>query len=59
MKKCINCNSINKDKDLYCRNCGLKIRSNNHYILMNVLTFLSIVFLLIVIALFAILYIIY
>jgi hypothetical protein len=59
MKKCINCNNINKDKDIYCRNCGLKIKSNSHYILMNVLTFFSIMLLIFVIILFAVLYIMY
>ena len=59
MKKCINCNNLNKDNDKYCRSCGLKIKSNSHYILINILTFLSVLLLLFVIILFVILYTMY
>ena len=52
MKRCLNCNKIVKDKDNYCRNCGIEIKKNSYYILMNVITFFAIMFLVLVIALF-------
>ena len=41
MKKCINCCKNNRDKDIYCRNCGVKLKSNIYYIIINTLTIIS------------------
>ena len=38
MKKCINCNKDNHDNDKYCRNCGVKLKGNTYYIIINILT---------------------
>lgn len=41
MKECINCKAKNKDMDIYCRNCGCKIKSNSYYVLINIMISLS------------------
>lgn len=43
MKKCLNCKNINKDKDIYCRNCGTKLHDSYYYILINIATILIII----------------
>ena len=43
MIKCINCGNDNRDTDRYCRNCGIKIRTNGYYIILNILTVLFII----------------
>lgn len=58
MKSCYNCKGINRDTDTYCRNCGYKMQSNGHYVLINVGTILSFLALLFVIALFVASYIV-
>ena len=42
MRKCLNCQNINKDKDSYCRNCGTKLHKSCYYILINIATILII-----------------
>ena len=37
MKKCLNCNEVIRDKDIYCRNCGVHLKSNKSYIITNVI----------------------
>lgn len=56
MKKCINCKKDNRDNDTYCRNCGVIIKSNSYYVMINVLTVFAFIFLIIVIGLFIALY---
>lgn len=43
MKKCLNCKNINKDKDIYCRNCGTKLHKGYYYILINIATIFTII----------------
>ena len=52
MKKCYNCNAINRDSDTYCRNCGYIMKSNAYYVFINIGTILSIIVLIFVIVLF-------
>ncbi len=59
MKKCLNCKSDNRDTDKYCRNCGCIIYSNSHYVIINVLTVVSFIGLIFVIALFVASYFVY
>jgi len=40
MKKCLNCNYDIKEKDVYCRNCGCLIQSDNNYIIINIMIFI-------------------
>ena len=58
MRSCYNCKGTNRDTDTYCRNCGYKMQSNGHYVLINVGTILSFLALLFVIALFIASYIV-
>lgn len=51
MNKCYNCKGTNRNGDTYCRNCGYKLQSNGHYVLVNVGTILAFLGLLFVIAL--------
>ena len=37
MKTCLNCNQTVRDTDKFCRNCGCKLTSDKHYVLLNVL----------------------
>lgn len=59
MKKCLNCKMNNRDTDKYCRNCGVLIRSNIHYILINVLTIVFLIALIFIIVLFIVSYYVY
>lgn len=59
MKKCVNCKMDNRDNDTYCRNCGISIKSNKHYVLMNVFTVLAFIILIFVIILFVASYYVY
>lgn len=52
MKKCFNCKAINKNDDIYCRNCGCKIKRNIHYIFVNIGTFIAFLWLIFVVILF-------
>lgn len=52
MKKCVNCKKNIRDDDVYCRNCGLLLRSNKYYILIDVVTIIISVFIIFLIALF-------
>lgn len=52
MKKCYNCERKNRDNDKYCRNCGYELKSNTHYVLINIGSVFAIIILLFVIALF-------
>ena len=36
MKKCLNCNSDIRDEDKYCRNCGVKVKKEIYYTIINV-----------------------
>ena len=47
MKKCLNCNSVVKEHDTYCRNCGCILKSNKNLIftsVINVLLTITIIF---------------
>ena len=59
MKKCLNCKSDNRDTDKYCRNCGCIMYSNSHCVIINVLTVMSFIGLIFVIALFVASYFVY
>ena len=41
MKTCYNCGGTNRNTDLYCRNCGCRLKSNTHYILINIGTIIN------------------
>ena len=56
MKKCVNCKKNNRDGDIYCRNCGVMMKSSSYYVMINILTIFAFIFLLIVIGLFITLY---
>lgn len=58
MKNCYNCKGINRNTDIYCRNCGYKMQKNRHYVLINIGTIISFVALLFVIVLFITSYIV-
>ena len=51
MKTCYNCGGTNRNTDLYCRNCGCRLKSNTHYILINIGTIIAFALLLFVILL--------
>lgn len=40
MQKCKNCNSLIRDNDKYCRNCGIKISSKAYVIICNIYSIL-------------------
>lgn len=52
MKKCLNCQSVNKEKDIYCRNCGAKLYKSNYFVLINIATIFVIIGLILMTALF-------
>lgn len=52
MKKCANCNGAIREEDIYCRNCGLSIKSNFYYVFIDILITLAIIALILMIALF-------
>ena len=52
MKKCYNCKGMNRDSDIYCRNCGYRIQNARHYVLINIGTALAFIGLLFVVTLF-------
>lgn len=52
MKKCVNCQSINKDTDIFCRNCGAKLHKSIYYVLINIGTILVILGIIFMIILF-------
>ena len=52
MKTCYNCKGINRENDIFCRNCGSLLRSNTYYVLINVGTVMAILALIFVIILF-------
>lgn len=52
MKKCLNCQSVNKENDIYCRNCGSKLYKSTYYILVNIATIFVIMGLILMTALF-------
>ncbi len=58
MKKCLNCKSNVRDTDKYCRNCGSYLQSNGKYVLVNVLITVVSIGLLLMIAMFAVSYLI-
>ena len=58
MKICYNCESKNKNKDLYCRYCGCLLKNNIHYILINIGIIIAFVILFFVIFLFIASYIV-
>lgn len=41
MKKCANCNGAIRENDIYCRNCGLSVKSNGYYVLLDILIALA------------------
>ena len=56
MKKCYNCKGINRDTDVYCRNCGYVMKSNVYYVFLNIGTILAFLALLFIIILFIVSY---
>ena len=58
MKSCYNCKGTNRNNDVYCRNCGYKMKSNGHYILINIGTIISFLALIFIILLFIASYIV-
>lgn len=52
MKKCLNCKSDCRDTDAFCRNCGLPIKKNSYYVIINIFNFLMFLGILFMIALF-------
>ena len=56
MKTCYNCNSLNKDQDIYCRNCGKVMHNNSYYTWIKVGTIIGIIGIIIMVILFAIMY---
>ncbi len=59
MRTCYNCKGINRENDTFCRNCGLLMRSNTYYILINVGTVIILLALVFVIILFVASYYVY
>ena len=58
MKICPNCKGAIREEDIYCRNCGLTIKSNGYYVFLNILIILAIIALIFVIMLFITSYIV-
>ncbi len=52
MKECLNCHSKNKEKDLYCRNCGIKLHKNIYYVFINIFTIIIVIAIIFVLTLF-------
>lgn len=52
MKKCQNCKGTNKNKDKYCRNCGLQLHNELYYAVTNILIKIIIIIFILLIALF-------
>ena len=59
MRTCYNCKGINRENDTFCRNCGLLLRNNIYYILINVGTVIILLALVFVIILFVASYCVY
>ena len=45
MKECMNCKHMNKEKDVFCRNCGFVIKNDKHYVILNIVTILAFILL--------------
>ncbi len=52
MKICPNCKGAIREEDIYCRNCGLSIKSNGYYVFLNILIILASLALVFIVALF-------
>lgn len=52
MKHCINCNELTKEDDIYCRNCGVKIKGMGYHIWLNIVSTFMIIGIIFVIILF-------
>lgn len=52
MKKCNNCKGAIREDDIYCRNCGLAIKSNTYYVFLSILIALASLWLISIIILF-------
>ncbi len=52
MRECLNCKSIVREEDTYCRNCGCLLESNKKYIVTNVIIVLIIILIIIMFILF-------
>lgn len=59
MIKCVNCGNSSRDTDIYCRNCGVKIRGSWYYIMISILRYVLIIALVIVVLLFIVSYFVY
>ena len=59
MRMCYNCKRINRENDKYCRNCGLLIKNNKYYILINIGTVIVLIALIFIIVLFTASYLIH
>lgn len=52
MKKCLNCNSVVKTDDTFCRNCGCNLISNRKFVftgVINVLLVIALIFMIMLI----------
>lgn len=58
MKNCLNCQSIVKEGDIYCRHCGCLLKDDKHYVLTNVLVVFAIIGIILLIFLFIASYIV-
>jgi len=38
--ECLNCDNKNQNKDIYCRQCGIKITKPFYYVIVNILIFI-------------------
>jgi len=52
MKKCKNCGCLTREKDKYCRNCGIVILSDINILINNIFTGLIIIGIIFMIILF-------
>ena len=52
MKECLNCHSMTRTTDKYCRNCGCYQKSAKDYIITSVLTIFMIIGIVFIIVLF-------
>lgn len=59
MKKCLNCQSINKNIDTFCRNCGVKLHTSAYYVLINIATIITIIGIFLMIILFVASYMVF
>ncbi len=59
MKKCLNCKSVNKNIDTFCRNCGVKLHTSIYYVLINIATIITMIGIFLMIILFVASYMVF